>query len=162
MSGTLTTVWVSAAVSAVVGAAAHNMWQGAVRAVSVVSKRFAPDHMPLWEGSVSLSPQGSTTSNVRVHVACAPNRHLGRAEIDPDIAIPFLQEFFPSACQLLAWSSVRDSVRFQAPTGYQDGLVSVGKSGRVDLVTYLTGDATEDGVCVSIMQLLGPVAQMVT
>lgn len=161
MSSTLTTVEISAAVSAVTGAVAGDLWRSAGARLQALRQRLAPDHRPLHDASWSLTGTSmSPTEHVQVRVACAPNRSLDKNEIDPDMVVPFLRASFPSLCDgVPAYSSSLTGVRFEAAGGADHGFVWAWKSGRLDL-SWLCPIATEPLTLVAV-DLLAPVAAMI-
>ncbi len=160
MTSTLTTVEISAAVSAVTGAVAGDLWRFSGGRLQALRQRLAPDHRPLWDADWQLTAATmSPTDQVQVRVACAPNRSLRRPEIDPDLAVPFLQAAFPSLCHgVPAYSSSLTGVRLEAEGGADHGFVWAWKSGRLDLSWFCPSDV--EPFTVAAAELLRPVAAM--
>lgn len=158
MSGALLTVEISAAVSAVTGAASGRIWEWASRMIAGVRDRLAADHRALYEAEWQLTSSCvSTHPCFEVRVTCAPNRSLGRAEMDPDMAIRFVHEAFPDVfAQQPAYSSSRSGVRFLPAAG--PGNIWVWKSGRVDLDWYLPPVEPSAAPCLDAVELLRPLA----
>lgn len=160
MPSTGTTVEISAAVSAVTGAAAGSVWRWGARMLHTIRNHLQPDHGALFDASWALYVATSISARIMVRVACAPNRSLGRSEIDPDLAVRFVAEAFPGIySDRPAFSSSITGVRFDAARGSEDGFIWVWKSGRVDVAWYLPRDPSElGGPNVDVMELLVPVA----
>lgn len=158
MSGALLTVEISAAVSAVTGAAAGKVWTWAGAAMAAVRWRLIPDHRPLYDADWRLTAAfDSTHPRFAIRVTCAPNRSLGRAELDPDVAIRFVHEAFPGIyADRPEHSSSRSGVRFLPREG--PGNIWVWRSGRIDLEWYLPPGDGGNLPRMDAIELLRPVA----
>jgi hypothetical protein len=110
-------------------------------ALAAVIARVRPDHKSLHGGGPWMLPQSVSAGkpcSVRVLVACAPARHLGAVEIDPDLAIPFLRNSFPGMFPdepafSLPIEGIRFTVADQGSPG--DGYAWAWKNGRLDLAS---------------------------
>ena len=132
--------------------------------LAAIARRVRPDHAalharPAW--ALIASGVSGNRSAIRVLAACAPSRSLRPANIDPDLAIPFIHESFPGMFpDEPAVSLPRHGVKFTvSPDGStSDGFAWAWASGRVDLSAVIGLEPRSDGrFVIPILEILRPI-----
>lgn len=156
----MNTVAISAAVSAVVTVVVGTLVAWGERVYSGIRRAVLPDHQAILSGGVSASSVAtSSTDQVRVLVAVAPNRSLRRKTIVPDDAIRFVAGNFGDQFPREPVQSMPTyGVRFEAGEGIQPDIAWVRATGRVELSVAIPTTAADPGpISVSIVDVLRPI-----
>jgi hypothetical protein len=151
---------VSAAVSALVTVVVGTLVNWGERIVSWGHRRAIPDHAPIRSGMSSISGQvSSSTPQVRVLVAAAPNRSLRRQAINPDDAITLIKDRLAARFPDEPVQSMPGSgVKFESGEVSQRDYVWVSASGRIDLCIAIDTSAVDLGpIAISLLDVIAPI-----
>lgn len=162
--GTVNTITISAAVSAIVTVLVGTLLNWGERVVSWTRRTIPPDHAPLASGGGWAATRvGSSGDQVRVLVCCAPNRSVRKTAISPDKAVNFVRTQFPGLFpDEPVFSMPPLGVQFEsADRGVQQSYAWVHASGRIDLCLPVpTATADPEHVTLDVLTLLDPLSMM--